>query len=272
LTFTGVLVHYNTMVDAFFKSIGQLGDRAILKVLAKSALVTGLFFLGLFFIFWWVVDWLTDQLMGALTGIFGETAQLLPYEGVADTLLAVILGLLASWLWFRAIAAALIPVFGDDVVKAVEARHYPHALVRAHEISFGNGLRLGLKSFARTLGINFLMLPFYIALAFTGVGLPILLVAVNAVLIGRDFDDMMLARHGESFGLYDDNAKLYPSGTRFVLGLATAIILTIPLVNFLGMIIGTAMATHLAHGKEVQAHVKSNATKSNSRAKAKNKD
>jgi uncharacterized protein involved in cysteine biosynthesis len=255
----GVLVHYNTMVTAFMKSIGQLGDRAILKILAKSALVTGLFFLGLFFVFKWAVDWLTDVIMAGLASIFGSNAALLPYESAADTFLAIVLGLLASWLWFRAIAAALIPIFGDDVVRAVEAKHYPHALIRAHDTSFGHGLALGLKSLGRTLGVNILMLPFYIALVFTGVGLPILLVAVNAVLIGHDFEDMMMARHGEGFGLHNDDAKLYPAGTRFMLGLVTAIILTIPLVNFLGMIIGTAMATHLAHGREVQDHVKSNA-------------
>jgi uncharacterized protein involved in cysteine biosynthesis len=82
---------------------------------------------------------------------------------------------------------------------------------------------------------------------------------VNAVLIGRDFEDMMMDRHGEAFGLHSGDAVLYPAGTRFMLGLVTAIILTIPLVNFLGMIIGTAMATHLAHGRIVQAHVKSQA-------------
>jgi uncharacterized protein involved in cysteine biosynthesis len=247
------------MIEAFTKSLGQLTDRAVLKILAKSALVTGLFFLALFFVFWWVIDGITDLLMQGAASIFGSNAQLIPYESAADTILAIALGLLASWLWFRAIAAALIPVFGDDVVVAVEARHYPHALVRAHQISFGHSLMLGLKSLGRTLGINLLMLPLYIALAFTGVGLPILLVAVNAVLIGRDFEDMMMARHGEGFGLHGNDARLYPAGTRFMLGLVTAIILTIPLVNFLAMIIGTAMATHLAHGRDVQAHVKSQA-------------
>lgn len=245
------------MIEAFTKSLGQLTDRAILKILAKSALVTGLFFIGLFFVFWWLVDWLTDLLMQGAASIFGSNAQLIPYESAADTILAIALGLLASWLWFRAIAAALIPVFGDDVVVAVEARHYPHALVRAHEISFGHGLMLGLKSLGRTLGINLIMLPLYIALAFTAIGLPILLVAVNAVLIGRDFEDMMMARHGEGFGLHGNDARLYPAAARFMLGLVTAIILTIPLVNFLAMIIGTAMATHMAHSRDVQAHVKS---------------
>jgi hypothetical protein len=47
LTRQGVLMHYNTMIEAFTRSLGQLTDRAILKILAKSALVTGLFFLGL---------------------------------------------------------------------------------------------------------------------------------------------------------------------------------------------------------------------------------
>lgn len=248
------------MIDAFTKSLGQLTDRAVLKILAKSALVTGLFFVGLFFVFWWAVDWITDLMMQGAAKIFVSNAALLPYESAADTILAVALGLLASWLWFRAIAAALIPVFGDDVVRAVEARHYPHALVRAHEISFGHGLMLGLKSLGRTLGINLLMLPLYIVLAFTAIGLPIALVAVNAVLIGRDFEDMMMARHGEAFGLHGDGAVLYPAGTRFALGLVTALILTIPLVNFLGMIIGTAMATHLAHGRDVQDHIKSQDT------------
>lgn len=247
------------IVDAFFASVRQLGDRAILRILAKSALVTLLFFLGLGVGFWWLIDALTHLLIAPLGGLLGGWASILAYQETVAALLAVAIGLLASWLWFRAIAAALIPVFGDDVVIAVERKHYPHALVRAHAISFGRGLRLGLKSLGRTLGYNLLLLPVYIALAFTAIGLPIVLVIVNAVLIGRDFDDMMLARHGEAYGLHGADDHLFPAGTRFLLGLVTALILIIPLVNFLGLIIGTAMAAHMAQSRAVRDHIKAEA-------------
>ncbi|MEO1046449.1 MAG: EI24 domain-containing protein [Pseudomonadota bacterium] len=244
------------IIDAFFASVRQIGDRAILKILAKSALVTLIFFIGLGFVFWWLVDWLTEALVGWMRAPLGEWAYMLAYQEAAAGFLAIAMALLASWLWFRTIAAALIPIFGDDVVRAVERKHYPHALVRAHEISFGHGLRLGLKSLLRTLGYNLLLLPLYIILAFTAIGLPVMLIIVNAVLIGRDFDDMMRARHGEAFGLHSEDIPLFPAGTRFLLGLITALMLTIPLVNFLGMIIGTAMAAHMAQSKAVKEHVR----------------
>lgn len=249
------------IIDAFFASLRQLGDRTILTILAKSALVTGLFFVGLGFVFWWLVDGLTEWLVGWVAsatggGAAGDWAYMLAYQETAAAFLALAMGLLAGWLWFRTIAAALIPVFGDDVVIAVERKHYPYALVRAHSISFGHGLRLGLKSLGRTLGYNLLLLPVYIALAFTGIGLALLLIIVNAVLIGRDYEDMMLARHGEAYGLHGADSHLYPAGTRFLLGLVTTLILTIPLVNFLGMIIGTAMAAHMAQSQAVKEHVK----------------
>ncbi|MEM1132435.1 MAG: EI24 domain-containing protein [Pseudomonadota bacterium] len=244
------------LIDAFFASVRQLTDRAILKILAKSALVTLIFFVGLGFAFWWVIDWLTDMLVGWLQGPLGEWAGALAYQQAADVFLAIVIGLLASWLWFRTIAAALIPIFGDDVVVAVERKHYPHALVRARNIGFAEGLGLGLKSLGRTLGYNLLFLPAYIVLAFTGVGLAVLLIVVNAMLLGRDFDDMMRARHGEAYGLHKADDHLFPSFTRFLLGLATVGILTIPLVNFLGMIIGTAMAAHMAQSQTVKEHVK----------------
>ncbi|WOE75321.1 EI24 domain-containing protein [Alterisphingorhabdus coralli] len=247
------------LVEAFFASVRQLTDRAILKILAKSALVTLLFFVGLGFVFWWAVDWLTELLVGWMRGSLGDWAYILAYQETAATIFAAGMVLLASWLWFRAIAAALIPIFGDDVVVAVERKHYPHALVRARTIGFAEGLGLGLKSLGRTLGYNLLFLPAYIVLAFTGVGLAALLLLVNAMLLGRDFDDMMRARHGEAYGLHQPDDKMFPSLTRFLLGLVTAGILTIPLVNFLGMIIGTAMAAHMAQSRTVKEHVKAQA-------------
>jgi len=81
-------------------------------------------------------------------------------------------------------------------------------------------------------------------LLFTGVGAPMLFLGVNAVLVGRDLDEMVAARHP---GLASGTP---PRTSRFVLGLVANLLLLVPLVNLFAPIIAAAMATHLFHQRK----------------------
>jgi uncharacterized protein involved in cysteine biosynthesis len=93
----------------------------------------------------------------------------------------------------------------------------------------------------RALLYNAIALPFALILLFTGVGAPMLFLAVNAVLVGRDLDEMVAARHPH---LRLERAS---RTSRFILGLIANLLLLVPLVNLLAPIIAAAMATHLFH-------------------------
>ena len=54
---------------------------------------------------------------------------------------------------------------------------------------------MGLASAGRGIGYNLLASPIYIGLLVTGVGTAFAFLAVNAILIGRDLQDMIASRH-----------------------------------------------------------------------------
>ena len=94
----------------------------------------------------------------------------------------------------------------------------------------------------RALGYNLLALPFYLILLVTGIGAPLVFLGVNALLLGRDLEDMLVARHGHHFAAFG-------KGERLMLGLAGAAGMMVPLLQFVVPVVATASAVHMAHGK-----------------------
>lgn len=219
---------------AFLLSIGQLGDRAILSVLAKSLAVTIALFALLGVGGYFLIQAGIDRAAGA----HGST-------GIA-ALLALLLGIGAAWLLFRIVAIAVVGLFADAVVAAVEGRYYPAALAGARTVAPGRALRMGLGSAARALAINLAMTPVYIVLLVTGIGTAIAFFAVNGWLLGRDLGDMVAARHMDDATMRRWRGA--SAGRRFALGLAATALFVVPFVNILAPVVGAAMATHLFHG------------------------
>ena len=91
----------------------------------------------------------------------------------------------------------------------------------------------------RVLGYNLLALPLYVLLLFTGVGTAIAFLLINALLLGRDLEDMLIARHGAKGAIN----KL----PRLTLGLMGTAGMLVPLVNLLVPILATATAVHWVH-------------------------
>lgn len=211
-------------------SFSQLGDPAILKVLGKSLLIT----LAIFLLLGWGLS-------------FGFEAALewagLEEGSDAGTLLAVLATLIGAWLLFRFVALFVLQFFAEEVVRAVEARHYPEAASAARSLAFHEEMQNGVRSTMRALLVNLVALPFAILLLVTGIGTALLFWAVNAFLLGRELQDMVWLRHRR------DTAKIAPlgQGRRFLLGGAIAALLMVPFLNLLAPVLGAASATHLVH-------------------------
>lgn len=221
------------MLEAFQLAIAQLRDRKIILLLGKVLLTTlgllAILGIGLFYLLVWLF------------------AQYLPTDGgFAAAATAAILSILAAVFLFRVVAIFVINIFSDDVVDAVESRYYPTRAEQAKPASYALGLCMGLASAGRAMGYNLLASPIYIGLLITGVGTAIAFFAINAILIGRDLQDMVASRHVKDFRDIGNGWQL-AKAQRFLLGLVIALLLAIPFVNFLAPIIGAAMATHLVH-------------------------
>jgi len=144
---------------------------------------------------------------------------------------------------FRVIAVAITWVFADDIIDAVEDRHYPQYAQMGVRPNLVVGLQMGLRSGIRVIAYNVLALPLYILLLVTGVGTAIAFLVINAFLMGRDLEDMLVARHGMVHG----GIRKLP---RLLLGLLATTAIMIPFVNFFVPVLATAMAVHMVHAGE----------------------
>ncbi|MEO0908065.1 MAG: EI24 domain-containing protein, partial [Pseudomonadota bacterium] len=134
--------------------------------------------------------------------------------------------------------------FADEIVAAVEVHHYPLAAADARPLPFTKDLTNSARGLVRALVFNALAIPVAAVLFFTIIGAPIVFLAVNALLLGRELTDMAWLRHcGDA-----NEANPVSKVERFVLGGTIAALMLVPFVNLIAPIVGAAAGTHLAHG------------------------
>ena len=226
------------MLNAFALALQQLADPALRRIWLKSLAATLLLFAGLGAGLWWAAD-------RALAWAGVEEARFAGAEGLRGAL-AFAGALLGGWLLWRIVALAVLQFFADEVVAAVEARHYPHHAAAARKLEWSEELARGLSGAARALLWNLLALPVALVLLVTGIGAPLVFYLVNAVLLGRELQDMVWLRHRPTANAPAPLTR----GGRLMLGGAVTALLTVPFVNFLAPFLGAAAATHLIHRKE----------------------
>lgn len=217
------------VLTAALRAIPSIFHGAALRLLFKTLVLTLLLFAGLAAAFW--------------TGLHAARVHFgWGGGGVAEATATALLMIGAGWLLFRAVAMAVMGLFADDIIEAVERRDYPH--VAARPVGWARSLRFAFASVARTLGWNLIALPAYIALLVTGVGTIGLFLALNAYLLGRDMADMVEPRH----------PALPPvaRSSRWLIGLVSALAFMVPVANLLAPIFSAAMAVHMLLGRKTR--------------------
>ena len=214
---------------------GQLFDGAVLRILLKSIAVSLLAFVLVATAGWYALDW--------LLGRAGLEDTLFTGAGAIREALSALMTVVLLWLTWRIVAMAVVQFFAEDVVKAVERRHYPQEASTARDVPIGEASGHALRAAGRALLFNLIAAPFALLLLFTGVGPFAVFWIVNAVLVGRELQDMVWLRHRA------DRSETAPlsRGKRFALGGVVAGLLAIPFANFLAPVLGAASATHLVH-------------------------
>ncbi|WP_118138046.1 EI24 domain-containing protein [Oceanicella sp. SM1341] len=222
------------MIGDFLRAFSQLTDARFSAVLVKSLGLTVVLLVASYF----GVGWLGTLLPAwdVPVPFLGEVS----LGGVA-TGFAVVAMILASAFLMFPIASVFIGFFLDDIVEAVEERHYP----QLPEVTPQPMLEALLDA-ARFLGLmivaNLVALVFYLVLAPVA---PLIFWLVNGYLLGREYFQMIAVRRMPSAEAEALRKRHF--GQIWLAGTLMAIPLSIPILNLVIPILGVATFTHLHH-------------------------
>ena len=144
-------------------AVGEFSDRAILKVLAKSLTITIIVLV--------VVGFSLAESLPRLLSYYFEA------EGDTYVVLPWVISVAAVWFLFRIVALAVMQFFTGEVVLAFE-------------LPFREDLSNSLRGAGRALLFNAHGLPIALILFFTAIGPAVAFLFINAVLFGRELNDM----------------------------------------------------------------------------------
>ncbi len=220
------------LIPAFLRSIAQLTDPKILKILAKALLVAILIFIASTLLVW------------GLTSLIPSTG-----DSAIDSWLDPLINLsvpvamiFAGFFVFPALVTIGISFFLDDVIDAVESKHYPRRPA-SRQVSTIEDVWIGLRLLIVMVIVNIAILPLYVLLLVTGIGAPLLYLAVNAYLLGREYFEIVSIRHMTKAEM--DVKRKERSLLTFMAGFIIAGLFFIPFVNLFAPIIGSALMTHV---------------------------
>lgn len=220
---------------AFLKALDQLADPAFRKVFFMGAGITTALFAAM---------------IAGVWSLTPENVQYFDWDWVNDAFgwilgFAIVPGFVVMlWFLFPALATLFMGLFLDDIIDAVEAKHYPGSKA-TRRISIRETLLIALRMSATIILINLLALPVYIILLFTAVGPLILFLVLNSYLLGREYFELVAVRHF----LPQDARKIRRAhrDSVFLAGGLITLMFMVPFLNLLAPIIGAAMMVHVFH-------------------------
>lgn len=212
------------MIRAFCLALGDLGDPAVRRALWRSLLLS---FLALFALVAGLETFLLESHLFA-TGWLDTAVDV--FGGLISLVLATVL--------YPAVAAAVTGLFGEQVVEAVERRHYP-GLPPLAARGLLDGVGPALRFSGVVLALNLLAIPFYF-IPVVNLGVFFIL---NGYLLGREYLELVALRR-----LAPEAVQAFRRRhgvTLFLCGLIVAFLLPLPLVNLLVPVIASAFLTHV---------------------------
>lgn len=216
-----------------FKALAQIPDGRFIIVLLKGIGLSILALVSVTALFSWTIGLvIPDSFSLPWIGEFGWLDNLASFAVLP--VMAV-----ASIFLMMPIAALCISFLLDEVVDAVEARHYPFAQP-VEPVPFWDAFGEGLQFLGLLIVVNLLALLLYLTpLA------PFVFWGVNGLMLGREYATLVAQRR-----LGRSGARKFRGTNRMAiwgLGILMVIPLSVPVLNLAVPILGAAAFTHLVH-------------------------
>jgi uncharacterized protein involved in cysteine biosynthesis len=219
------------MIASFAKAVGQLTDPRLARIILYGLAATILLYVILSF----AVGWALHHFLYRVD-IFGWH----PLTIFTEVASWIAIGFL-TLLLFPAVATTTLSFMLESVCAAVEGRYYP-SLGPARKQGFVEMLWQAVRFMAVLLLINLLVLPVYIgALIIFGAGAALYFI-VNGYLLGREYFELVAMRRLPQRDA--DALRRAHSGRIWLGGIVLAFVSTVPILNLLAPVIGTAAMLH----------------------------
>jgi len=216
-----------TILSAYFRGFGQLSDPKTRAVVLKSIVGSIFVFIGLYIALYVILKITAFVTIGWLESLFDVVAQF---------------GVMAlTWFLFPAVVTAVGSFMLEDVVEAVEHRHYPDKQI-AHGLTLVESLIPALKFLGVTVGYNLLILPLFIVPPLWPI-IPFIYLTLNGYLISREYFELVAFRRISTADAKAMHAR-WKTPLCFA-GIGFAFMLTVPILNLIAPVVATAAMVHI---------------------------
>ncbi len=233
------------MFRAYLTAARQLGDPPIKRAIWRVGLWTAAIYLLVAIALWSALAGLDptfgfdfipfDWLQGLLVSMASAIA------GIVVGVLGVFAFFAIFWLLFVVVVQLVAGFYLEDIVKAIEARHYPD-LPPASGQSAGGAALASLQFLAMLLLLNLLAMPFYL-IPLIGVGV---FYGVNGYLFGREYFELVALRRIDARSA--KTLRKAERGKVLGAGMLTTVLFSLPLINLVAPIVAAAAMVHIFEG------------------------
>ncbi len=219
------------MIASFAKAIAQLPEPRMGRILLVGLGITLVLYVLVYLAVFWGAQHVLDRV-----SIFGWH----PLDILTEWLGGIAVFII-TLLLFPAVATTVLGFLLERVALAVEASFYPELGPARHQ-GIGELTWQAARFALVMLIINLLGLVIYVPLAiFFGLGAALYLV-VNGYLLGREYFEVVAMRRLDPRSA--DVLRRTHLGRIWLGGLVLALISTVPVLNLLAPVIGTAAMVH----------------------------
>ena len=228
-----------SVIGCFLKAVAQLPDPRLRRVLWIGVLGSVAIFIVLWAGLWWsmsAVAWTEIWGIGWLIDWFGGIAQWVAGMVFLSSVM------FATLVLFPAVITIIVGFFLEDVVNAVEARHYP-GQPAARPQPASEVLATTVKFALMVIALNVLFLPVYLVLFFVPPLNLVLYYVLNGYLVSREYYELVAPRR-----LAPRPARRLRHAHRgrvLLAGIVVVFIMTIPVVNLIAPVLATAFMVHV---------------------------
>lgn len=224
------------MISALMKAFEQLSDPRIQKVVWKCLFYSLAIFAAVVAAVWALLDHTTIFDIGWL-------------EGVID-FLGIFAAVVISLLLFPSVALVVVGFMLEEIADAVEDRYYP-GLPEGRKQHIAEAVWISVRLAAFGVVLNLLALVVYVIPIIGIVLFPFVFYALNGILLGREYFELVALRRLEPRVARDVRQRR--KGRLFVGGVVITFILSIPFIGWFMPVVAAAFMVHVYHSLHAES-------------------